>query len=69
MTSIGRVKTRGVLLVMLGVALLLDAGCKRQSGTGGSFFPASNQVTGWATTGEIRTFEAAYLWMYIDGEA
>ena len=34
-------KTRGVLLVMLCVALLLDAGCKRQSGNGGSFFPAS----------------------------
>ncbi|MGO9404160.1 MAG: DUF6599 family protein [Terriglobales bacterium] len=62
-------KARRVLLVMLGVALLLDPGCKRQSGTGGSFFPASNQVAGWATAGEIRTFEAADLWKYIDGEA
>ncbi len=62
-------KARGVLLIMLGVALLLDAGCKRQSGTGGSFFPASNQVAGWATSGEMRTFEAADLWKYIDGEA
>jgi len=62
------VKTRGVLLVML-IALLLEAGCKRQAGTAGSFFPASNQVAGWATTGEIRTFEAADLWKYIDGEA
>ena len=61
-------KTRGVLLVML-IALLLEAGCKRQAGTAGSFFPASNQVAGWATTGEIRTFEAADLWKYIDGEA
>ena len=62
-------KIRGVLLVMLGVAMLLDAGCKRQAGTGESFFPASNQVAGWATTGEIRTFEAADLWKYIDGDA
>ena len=62
-------KAREVLLVMLGVALLLDTGCKRQSGNGGSFFPASNQVAGWATTGDIRTFEAADLWKYIDGEA
>ncbi len=51
------------------VALLLDAGCKRQAGGAGSFFPASNQVAGWATTGEIRTFEAADLWKYIDGDA
>ena len=62
-------KARGVLLVMLGVALLLDAGCKRQPGTAPSLFPASNQVAGWAKTGDTRTFEAADLWKYIDGEA
>ncbi len=62
-------KARGVLLVMLGVVLLLDAGCKRQPGTEPSFFPASNQVTGWAKSGDTRTFEAADLWKYIDGEA
>jgi hypothetical protein len=62
-------KARGVLLVMLGVALLLDASCKRQPGTERSFFPASNEVAGWAKTGDIRTFEAADLWKYIDGEA
>jgi len=62
-------KARGVLLVMLSVALLLDASCKRQPGTEPSFFPASNQVAGWAKTGDTRTFEAANLWKYIDGEA
>lgn len=62
-------KARRVLLVMLGVALLLDAGCKRPSGNGRSFFPASNQVAGWAMTGDIRIFEAADLWKYIDGDA
>jgi hypothetical protein len=58
-----------VLLVMLAVALLLDASCKRQSMTEQSFFPASNQVAGWAKTGDIRTFAAADLWKYIDGDA
>ncbi len=62
-------KARGALVVMFGIALLLVAGCKRPSGNGESFFPASNEVTGWATTGEIRTFEAADLWKYIDGDA
>jgi hypothetical protein len=62
-------KARGVLLVMLGVALLLDASCKRQPGTERSFFPASNEVAGWVQTGDIRTFAAADLWKYIDGEA
>jgi len=68
-TSFGGMKARGVLLVMLAVALLMDASCKRQPGTEQSFFPASNQVAGWAKTGDTRTFEAADLWKYIDGEA
>ena len=67
--SFGRVTAHGVLLVVLGVALLLGASCKRQAGTEQSFFPASNQVSGWAKTGDMRTFEAADLWKYIDGEA
>jgi len=63
------VKARGVLLVMLGVALFLDASCKRQSETERSFFPATNQVADWEKTGNVRTFEAADLWKYIDGDA
>lgn len=62
-------KTRKALFIMLGVALLLGGGCKRQSGTARSSFPASNQVAGWTTTGELRTFEAADLWKYVDGDA
>jgi hypothetical protein len=62
-------KARGVLLVMLGVALIVDAGCKSRPANGGSLFPATNQVAGWATTGGTRTFEAGDLWKYIDGEA
>ena len=59
----------GVMLIMLAVALLFDASCKRQPGTQRSFFPASNEVAGWVKTGDIRTFEAVDLWKYIDGEA
>ena len=69
MTSIGRVKARGLLLLTLGVGLLLGASCKRQPGVEQSFFPATNQVAGWAKIGDTRTFEAADLWRYIDGEA
>jgi hypothetical protein len=54
---------------MLGVALLLDASCKRQPGTEQSFLPASGEVASWVKTGHTRTFEAADLWKYIDGEA
>jgi len=63
------VKARAVLLLMLGVALLLYTGCKRQPGTEQSFFPASTEVAGWAKTGDTRTFEATDLSKYIDGEA
>jgi uncharacterized protein DUF6599 len=63
------VKAHGVLLLMFGVALLLDASCKRQPGAEHLFFPAANQVAGWTRTADIRTFEAADLWKYIDGEA
>jgi hypothetical protein len=66
---VGGVNARRVLLVMLGVTLLLDANCKRQPGTEESFFPASKEVAGWVKTGDIRTFQAADLWKYIDGEA
>lgn len=62
-------RTRAVPVVLLGVALFLGAGCKRQPAAQRSFFPASNQVAGWARTGEIRTFEAADLGKYIDGDA
>ena len=62
-------KARATLLIILGVTSLLYISCKRQPGTEPSFFPASNEVAGWAKTGDIRTFEAADLWKYIDGEA
>jgi len=44
------------------------AACNRRPASNAPF-PPSNEVAGWATTGDIRTFEAADLWKYIDGEA
>jgi len=32
-------------------------------------FPPTGEVAGWARTGETRTFPAADLWQYIDGDA
>jgi uncharacterized protein DUF6599 len=63
------IEARGVLLVILGVTVFLGASCKPQPAAERSFFPASNQVAGWARAGEIRSFEAADLWKYIDGDA
>jgi hypothetical protein len=48
------------------VAITALAGCKRPAA---GPFPASNEVSGWAKTGETRTFDAANLWRYIDGDA
>ena len=59
---------RGSLLIGLGLAILASA-CHRRAENSASPFPASNEAAGWAKTGEIRTFAAADLWKYIDGEA
>jgi len=55
------------ILITLAVALLFSASCNRR--VTDAIFPTSNEVTGWVRTGDIRTFNAADLWKYIDGEA
>ena len=50
------------------VALLDAAACNRRPSAAGAF-PASNDIAGWTRTSDVRTFEAADLWKYIDGEA
>jgi len=52
------------------LVLAFTTGCgfgssPRQAG----LFPESYEVPGWGSVGEIRTFEAASLWQYIDGGA
>lgn len=57
----------GFFTFVLAVAALsmLSAGCKKASNP----FPASNAVNGWTKAGDTRTFKAADLWQYIDGDA
>jgi len=58
-----------VLLVSLAAALFVNAGCTGETRTNALLFPPSNEVAGWAKSGDARVFEAADLWKYIDGEA
>jgi hypothetical protein len=44
--------------------ILLQHSAKRTS-----WFPETGEVPGWTKTGKTRTFEAADLWKYIDGDA
>jgi hypothetical protein len=53
------------LVVVVAALALISAGCKKSSNP----FPASNAANGWTKTGETRTFKAADLWQYIDGDA
>ena len=55
-------------VALLGI-LLASAGCNRARRTNAQEFPASNEVAGWTKVSEVRVFEAADLWRYIDGEA
>jgi hypothetical protein len=52
-------------LLMLAVGLGFTACGKKQANP----FPDTGAVTGWTKTGETRTFNAANLWQYIDGDA
>ncbi len=62
--------TRGRLHIVSLICLFFAigvAGCRRQAQA--DLFPDSNEVTGWQRTGDLRTFPAAELWKYMDGEA
>jgi len=54
--------------VSLSLALLLCASCSQHQQNPAAAFPASNDVTGWVMASGVRTYEAADLWKYIDGE-
>lgn len=52
------------------VLLVLAEGCRHTPAPqSAGFFPASNEVSGWAMVGQTRTFQADHLWEYIDGDA
>lgn len=56
-------------IVFTAMLLVVVLGCNRPQANIAAVFPASNEVAGWRRTSSIRTFEAADLWKYIDGEA
>jgi hypothetical protein len=59
--------SQAVLLIAI---TSLALGCKSKSGFApASLFPESGEVSGWARSGEVRTFDAKSLWEYIDGDA
>jgi len=41
----------------------------RSAARSANFFPATNSVPGWVKSSDTRTFAAADLWQYIDGDA
>ena len=48
----------------------LALGCKSKSVSApASLFPESGEVSGWAKSGQVRTFDAKSLWEYVDGDA
>jgi hypothetical protein len=51
------------------LTLAAGAGCNQKSASKSGPFPASEEVSGWAKTGETRTFDASNLWRYVDGDA
>lgn len=61
------VDLRSALIVACCLALSGGTGCRQLRAS--ALFPASNEAPGWMRNSNIRTFEAANLWKYIDGEA
>ena len=61
---------KSVCIAIVAVIAGLSAGCaSRQITKTVSFFPESNEVSGWVRAADTRTFPADRLWEYIDGDA
>ena len=55
---------------VLAITMIASLGCNKKPAIAStSPFPETNQVQGWTRSDEIRTFPAAELWKYIDGDA
>ena len=57
-----------LLLIACCLALFGVSSCHRAPAAN-ELFPPSNEAAGWVKSSDTRTFEAADLWKYIDGEA
>ncbi len=49
---------------LIGIQVLI-----RRAAEHASWFPQSGEAPGWTRAGETRSFEAADLWKYVDGDA
>jgi len=56
-------------LLLLPVACLLVGCGAKTSPRQATLLPEGGEVSGWSKVGETRTFAAADLWQYIDGDA
>ena len=61
-------RARHLGLAVMALSFSLACGSK-STPKPAAFFPESNEVKGWAKTGETRIFPAKELWQYIDGDA
>jgi len=66
---IGRQIAIKASLLLLVTTFMLHGACSRRTGNAATPFPDANEAPGWVKTGETRTFSAAELWSYIDGDA
>ena len=56
-------------VIGLCLTIVWGAGCHHHQGGGSVYLPASNEVAGWVRSIDVRSFPAADLWRYIDGDA
>lgn len=62
--------TKSLLAILWIGSLSFAAGCSAGSGPRADvLFPESNEVPGWSSVGQVRTYEASTLWQYVDGGA
>ena len=67
---IGQIRLfRGGLLLGACLTFVGAVACTGRPDSQATPFPSTQEVAGWVRTGDIRTFQAADLWKYIDGEA
>ncbi len=61
-------KNFAVMMIAI-LTLTVFSGCKSAKSSATGSLPDSNEVAGWARTADVRNFDKANLWQYIDGDA
>jgi hypothetical protein len=66
----GRIQEFAILIMVFAMALFaLDCNKKKEPVAPASPLPTTAEVTGWERSAEPRSYTAANLWEYIDGDA